>query len=273
MEDVQNRQADVPMPIDSVGIRKLRLPITLCCREGGSRHSVADVEMGVELPAHFKGTHMSRFVEALEGWDEDLNYAGVKKLLEDVLRRLEARKAQIVFSFPYFLRKDSPVSASSGLQGYDCRLTGELASGKENQPLGKLRFLLELCVPVMTVCPCSKAISDEGAHSQRADVRLSLRLTAFNWLEEFIEIAGSAGSSPTYPLLKREDEKFVTEAAFANPCFVEDVVRNVAEKLSAHPHVAWFRVEVESYESIHAHNAFARIERCVIPPERQVSCK
>lgn len=264
MEDVQNHRADVPIPIDSVGIRNLRLPIRLPKREGGAAHTVALVELGVELPSHFKGTHMSRFVEALEMWDDDLHYAGVKTLLQDTLHRLQARKAQILFSFPYFLRKNSPVSGSSGLQSYDCRITGELAhEDEQGEHPGKLNFLLEVTVPVMTVCPCSKAISDEGAHSQRADIRINLRLKAFNWLEEFIEIAERSASSPTYPLLKREDEKYVTEHAFAEPRFVEDVVRNVAESLAKHPHISWFRVEVESYESIHAHNAYARIERCL----------
>ena len=273
MEDVQNYSAAVPMPIDSVGIRNIRLPIRLSRREGGIGDTVAQVELGVELPAHFKGTHMSRFVEALEGWDDELNYAGMKTLLQDVLHRLEARKAQIIFSFPYFLRKPSPVSPSSGLQGYDCRLTGELAAEEDgSHKTGRLSFLLEVTVPVMTVCPCSKAISDEGAHSQRADIRLSLRLKAFNWLEEFIEMAELSASSPTYPLLKREDEKFVTEQAFANPCFVEDVVRNVAERLEKNPQVRWFRVEVESYESIHAHNAYARIERCLESAASDAAC-
>jgi Uncharacterized conserved protein len=273
MEDVQNHRAAVPMPIDSVGVRNIRLPIRLLRREGDIGNTVARVELGVELPARFKGTHMSRFVEALEGWDEDLNYAGMKTLLQDVLHRLQARKAQIIFSFPYFLRRLSPVSPSSGLQGYDCRLTGELAAGEDgSHKAGRLNFLLEVTVPVMTVCPCSKAISAEGAHSQRADIRLSLRLKAFNWLEEFIEMAELSASSPTYPLLKREDEKFVTEQAFANPCFVEDVVRNVAERLEKNPQVRWFRVEVESYESIHAHNAYARIERCLESAAPDAAC-
>ena len=258
MEDVQSRQAEVAMPIDCVGVRNLQLPIAVSRRAGGPQHTVATVELGVELPASFKGTHMSRFVEALENWNEDLCYKSMKHLLEDILQRLQARKAQIIFSFPFFIRRTSPVSASSGLQGYACRLTGELSGPL---PEAKPEFLLEISAPVMTVCPCSKAISDEGAHSQRADVRVALRLRGFNWLEEFIEIAENAASSPTFPLLKREDEKYVTENAFANPRFVEDVVRNVAEKLEKHPQVAWFRVEVESYESIHAHNAYARIER------------
>ena len=244
------------MPIDSVGVRSLQLPIRVSQREGGPQHSVATVELGVELPAAFKGTHMSRFVEALENWNEDLSYISMKRLLEDILHRLQARKAQIIFAFPFFIRRLSPVSRASGVQGYACRVTGELGSGQS-----KLVFLLEIHAPVMTVCPCSKAISDEGAHSQRADVRIALRLKGFNWLEEFIDIAEQAASSPTYPLLKREDEKFVTEQAFANPRFVEDVVRNVAGRLEKHTQVTWVRVEVESFESIHAHNAYARIER------------
>ena len=258
MEDVQSQQAEVAMAIDSVGVRNLRLPIMVSQRAEGSQHTVATVELGVDLPAHFKGTHMSRFVEALEDWNEDLSYKSLKGLLEDIKERLEARRTRIIFTFPYFLRKQAPATGASGLQAYECRLTGEL---EENKPT----FLLEVTAPVMTVCPCSKAISDEGAHSQRADVRLSLRLKGFNWLEEFIEIIEASASSPTYPVLKREDEKYVTEHAFANPCFVEDVVRHVATALEKHPQVAWFRVEVESYESIHAHNAFARIERSVRP--------
>ncbi|MDL2279790.1 GTP cyclohydrolase FolE2 [Desulfovibrio sp. OttesenSCG-928-G11] len=256
MQDVQNSPAQVPMPIDSVGVRNLTLPILVSRRDGPPRHTVATVELGVELPARFKGTHMSRFIEVLENWNEDLSYKSMKSLLERTLARLEAQRAQIIFSFPYFLRRAAPVTGAGGLQGYNCRLTGELAEGSD-----KAAFVLEVCVPVMTVCPCSKAISDHGAHSQRAEVRMALRLKGFDWMEEFIELAENSASSPTFPLLKREDEKFVTEQSFARPCFVEDVVRNVAEKLEAHPRVSWFRVEVESYESIHAHNAYARIER------------
>ena len=258
MKDVQNSQADVAMPIDCVGVRNLTLPILVSRRNAPPRHTVATVELGVELPARFKGTHMSRFIEVLENWTEDLSYKSMKELLEQTLARLEARKAQIIFAFPYFIRRMSPVSGSGSLQGYNCRLTGELSP---DSPDGKPAFLLDVTVPVMTVCPCSKAISDEGAHSQRAEVRMSVRMKGFAWMEDFIEIAGTSASSPTYPLLKREDEKFVTERSFANPCFVEDVVRNVAEKLEKHPQVSWFRIEVESFESIHAHNAYARIER------------
>ena len=253
MEDVQSGPALVPLRIDRVGVKELHLPIVVRDRCNGRQHTVASVDMGVELPSAFKGTHMSRFVEALADWDEDLGYQSMKRLLEDVKERLGARKAYVLFKFPYFIKKNAPASDSPGLVSYHCRLTGELAQGKPT-------FLLEVEVPVMTVCPCSKAISKEGAHSQRTMVRMAVRLSGFSWLEEFIDIAESAGSSPVYTLLKREDEKYVTEHAFAHPTFVEDVVRGVAQRLREHPQVLHFRVEVESLESIHSHNAFACIE-------------
>ncbi|MDL2314602.1 GTP cyclohydrolase FolE2, partial [Desulfovibrio sp. OttesenSCG-928-C14] len=243
MQDIQNSPAAVNMPIDRVGINNLKLPLVVSDRANGRQHTVALVDLGVDLPAEFKGTHMSRFVEALENWNEELSYRTLKNLLEDMKVRLQARKAYARFSFTYFLRKAAPVSQSHGLIGYECSLMGEMADGKPD-------MLLEVEVPVMTVCPCSKAISDEGAHSQRAMVRIAVRQKGFAWLEEFIEIAEAAASSPVFPLLKREDEKKVTESSFANPCFVEDVVRNTAEQLEKHPLLSWFRVEVESLESI-----------------------
>ncbi|MDR2124358.1 MAG: GTP cyclohydrolase FolE2 [Desulfovibrio sp.] len=264
MLDVQSSPADVPMPIDSVGVRNLRLPLTVSRRDGGPLHTTALLELGVDLPAHFKGTHMSRFIEVLENRQEDLSYKSIKRLLEDILERFEASRARASFAFPFFLPRPSPVSKASGVQSYRCRISGDLSRAGGGKP----EFLLEVTVPVMTVCPCSKAVSAEGAHSQRTEVRILLLLRGFCPLEEFIEIAENAGSSPTYPLLKREDEKFVTESAFAKPCFVEDVVRNAAERLDGHPHVACFRVEAESFESIHAHNAYARIERGRVPDTR-----
>lgn len=253
MEDVQNRPADVLIPIDRVGINKFSLPVMIKNREGGYQHTVATAELGVDLPKDFKGTHMSRLVESLESWNEHLDYHTIKKFLSGVLERLEAKKAQAVFTFKYFLNKEAPVTKSAALQAYDCTFIGELEEDD-------LSFCMVITVPVMTVCPCSKAISDEGAHSQRADIRMHLALNSFCWLEDFIEIAEGCGSSPIYPVLKREDEKFVTEYAFAHPSFVEDVVRNLASKLREHDAISSFRVEVESYESIHAHNAFALIK-------------
>jgi GTP cyclohydrolase I len=244
----------VRLAIDRVGIRGLELPLVVRDRAQGRQHTVARVDMGVELPSAFKGTHMSRFVEALENWGEEVNYHSVKRLLDDVKQRLKARRAYVLFCFPYFVRKQAPVSGCEGVVSYACRLTGEA------DEQGKTGFLLEVDVPVMTVCPCSRAISAEGAHSQRAQVRMRMRMRGFSWLEEFIDIAEQAASSPVYTGLKREDEKFVTEHAFANPAFVEDVVRAAAQELARHPQVASFRVEVESFESIHCHNAFAWIE-------------
>lgn len=254
MEDVQNRAPEVALDIDRVGVRGLRLPLRVRDRAGGTQSTVASADLGVELDSARKGTHMSRLVEALEDWDEGLDLQSVRRLLASVRRRLDARRAWVRFAFPYFVRKSAPARGDAAPLAYDCAVTSELDDSGQT-------FLLDLAVPVMTVCPCSKAISREGAHSQRALVRIRARISGFVWLEELIELAEAAGSSAVYTLLKREDEKFVTEQAFARPAFVEDVVRATASALEQHPRVTGFTVEVESMESIHNHNAFARIER------------
>ena len=256
MEDVQSHSPAVALGIDRVGVRGLERPLMVRDRAKGRQQTVARVDLGVDLPSAFKGTHMSRFVEALEEWNEEISYQSVRHLLESIKERLGAERAFVHLTFPYFIQREAPASGSPSLLNYACALTGELRENGQS-------FVLALEVPVMTVCPCSKAISDEGAHSQRALVRMNIRMKEFAWLEEFIEIAELSASSAVYPLLKRPDEKFVTEHAFANPVFVEDVVRNVAQRLMEHAHVEWFSVEVESMESIHNHNAFARIERHV----------
>ncbi len=255
MKDIQSGPADVAMPIDRVGVKNLQLPVRVRTRgeQDGVQHTVAQVDLSVDLPAEFKGTHMSRFIEALKDWREDLDYASFKNLLQSVRERLAARRAHILFRFPYFLQRRAPVSGSPGLMDYSCLLQGELEGGR-------LTFVLGVEVPVMTVCPCSLAICDGGAHSQRALVRIRARFTGFLWLEDLIGIAEEAGSSPVYALLKREDEKHVTDQAFAHPAFVEDVVRAAAQRLSRHQQVTWYRVEVESLESIHNHSAYAAIE-------------
>lgn len=253
MEDVQSHSPQVALPINRVGVRELKLPLLVRDRTQGTQQTVASVDLGVDLPSAFKGTHMSRFVEALEQWNDELSYASLKRLLHTVKQRLGARRAYAHLCFPYFITKTAPVSQSPATVSYECRLTGELDETGQS-------FVLEIDVPVMTVCPCSKAISREGAHSQRSRVRMRMRMTTFSWLEEFIEIAEKSASSEVYTLLKREDEKYVTEYAFAHPTFVEDVVRNVAQRLWRHGQIEWFSVEVESMESIHNHNAFARIE-------------
>jgi len=254
MKDIQASPASVSIAIDRVGITSIRLPLTVKDRAMGRQNTVAEVDLSVDLPGEFKGTHMSRFVEALESWNGELDYHGFKDLVEGVRDRLEAKNARITVRFPYFVRRASPASRASSNMDYQCTVQGDLAGDR-------FRITLSVAVPVMTVCPCSLAISDQGAHSQRTVVRVTCRFKGFVWLEELIEMAEAAGSSPVYALLKREDEKHVTEAAFANPCFVEDVVRNMAKALNEHEKVTWYSVEAESFESIHNHCAFAGIER------------
>ena len=256
MIDVQKNAPEVPIAIDRVGVRNVTVP--LFARDRGStsgrQQTVASADLSVDLPSDFKGTHMSRFVEALEAWEGEISYHGVNKLLSTIRQRLEARRAHVVFRFPYFIRKAAPATGAKSLVSYDCTLEGTL------DETGQQRFVLGIVVPVMTVCPCSKAISDEGAHSQRSLVRMTLIMKGFAWIEDFVAMAEESGSSPVYTILKRADEKYVTEHAFANPCFVEDVVRNVAKRLADNEHVIGFMVEVESMESIHNHNAIACIE-------------
>lgn len=253
MRDIQSGPPELPIAVDRVGIKNFRLPLIVRDRAKGRQHTVAEVELSVDLPARFKGTHMSRFVEALTGFDGELDLVSFKNLLLDVRARLEAQNAHLTLQFPYFLAKASPKSGATALMDYACQVAGEFEGDKFRQTLG-------VDVPVMTVCPCSLAIADQGAHSQRAVVSIRCRFSGFVWLEELIDIAEAAGSSPVFALLKREDEKHVTEQAFDNPTFVEDVARRVASALTAHPRITWFRVEVESFESIHNHSAFADIE-------------
>jgi len=254
MKDIQNGPAAVSLPIDRVGIKNLRLPLIVRDKAEGVQHTVADVEIGVDLPAKFKGTHMSRFVEALESWSGDLSYASFRELLSDVRGRLKAKDAHVTFRFPYFIKRKAPVSASPGVMDYQCSVEGRLDDAG-------FRITLGVEVPVMTVCPCSLAISGKSAHSQRAVVSLRCRFKGFLWLEELIDIAESSASSKVYAVLKRRDEKFVTEDAFENPAFVEDVVRAAASALNEHALVTWYKASAESFESIHNHSAFAAIER------------
>ena len=239
MRDVQSGPADVPLRIDRVGVKSLSIPLTVRDRARGEQRTVARVDLSVDLPARFKGTHMSRFLEALRGMDT-LDMPGCTRLLHDLRDRLQARSA--------------PATGIPALVDYACFLRGTMRDAEAELALG-------VEVPVMTVCPCSKAISREGAHSQRAMIRMEAGCSGMLWLEDLIDIGRESGSSPVYALLKREDEKFVTEAAFAAPAFVEDVVRNAASRLAAHPRVRGFRVEVESMESIHNHSAYACIDQ------------
>lgn len=253
LEDIQNTPADVPLDINRVGIKSLKLPLEILDKQKGLQHTVAEVDLSVDLPKEFKGTHMSRFLEALASWEKKLSYESLKKLLLDLQHKLHAKQAHVSFVFPYFLEQKSPASGQVFEMDFLAKVEGNM-KGKE------LSFVLKVDVPVMTVCPCSLAISDKGAHSQRTFVSITAQIKKFLWLEDLIEIALKSGSSPVYPLLKREDEKKVTENAFSNPTFVEDVVRNVARELNDLDNILWYKVEVESYESIHNHSAYAIIE-------------
>ncbi len=254
MQDIQNGPADVCMPIDRVGVKNLKIPLLVQDRLKGSQHTIADVDLCVDLPARFKGTHMSRFLEVISSWSQILNYESFKELLSGIRRKLEAQSAVLRFDFPYFYSRKAPVSGHEFVMDFSSFLCGELTGQDVKMTLG-------IEVPVMTVCPCSLAISAQGAHSQRSLVRIKCGFKGLLWLEELIDIASRAGSSPVYPLLKREDEKFVTEYAFSRPAFVEDVVRKAASMLDEHKLIKWYEVEVESFESIHNHSAYAKISR------------
>lgn len=254
MRDIQNEPDTRNLEIDKVGIKDIQYPIVLSDKEKGSQHTVARINMYVRLPHDFKGTHMSRFVEILSRHSDNINLYSVGGILSEMKEKLDSEEAFIELSFDYFLEKKAPVSGQSAMMDYHCTYMG--SSGKNGKDQ-----MLTVKVPVMTLCPCSKEISRFGAHNQRSYITINVRMKKMIWIEEIIEIAESCGSSPIYPLLKREDEKHVTEASYENPVFVEDVVRNVAEKLMAEDRIIWFEVSSENIESIHNHSAYAVITR------------
>ncbi len=261
MKDLQSERDGRRMPIDQVGVRDLRYPIVVLDRENKAQNTVARLTLAVNLPHQFKGTHMSRFIEVLNRHHGELTMHTLPAILADLKKKLHAKSARVEARFPYFLEKSAPVSGERGLMDYDCTFIG-LSSAERGD-----EFLMGVRVPVMSLCPCSKAISDYGAHNQRGHVDVLIRprpdrhgKPAFVWIEDLVALAESSGSSPVYPLLKREDERAVTMNAFDHPVFVEDMVRHVAVRLRRDRRVAWFRVEAANQESIHNHNAFALIE-------------
>ncbi len=255
MIDVQNLTDHRNISIDKVGVKDIRYPVTVMDKHNGVQNTVASINMYVDLPREFKGTHMSRFIELLNEFHGHLDIREFSKVLESLQEYLHAESAHMEISFPYFIRKLSPVTASAGLMEYRCRIAGSL----DNQ--NGYDLVLEVNVPVMTVCPCSKEVSDYGAHNQRGTVRLAVRFKRFIWIEDLIAIVESAASCDVYSVLKRPDEKYVTEYGYENPKFVEDVVRDIAYELQNDLNVTWFLVDVENFESIHNHSAYAFIER------------
>lgn len=254
LADIQSGTPAIAMSLDRVGVKGLVCRLALRDRAAGQQTVSATASLSVDLPADRRGTHMSRLVEALDSWHEELGCRSMRELLAGIRNRLDAGSAFARFDFAYLVRRQAPSSAVSASMAYDCWVSASL-SGDDT-----LAFDLGVAVPVMTVCPCSLAIASTGAHCQRAIIRIGASIDHFVWLEEFIELAEAAGSAPVYPLLKREDEKFVTELAFSRPAFVEDVARAVAAAMRAKPHVHAFCVNVESMESIHNHDAFASVE-------------
>jgi GTP cyclohydrolase I len=254
LTDTQSEHDDRRLPIDRVGVRSVQFPLIIADRELRPQHTVATVSMAVDLPHHYKGTHMSRFMQVLHSHGQELTVANATAIPKELLSRLEARRAHLELRFPYFRSKAAPVTGALGLLDYG--VTFEI-----NAEADLIDFVVTVSVPVTTLCPCSKAISARGAHNQRGVVTLAVRFSRPIWIEDLIELIEASASSPLYSVLKRPDEKFVTEAAYDNPVFVEDLVRNVALKADAHPLIQWYRVEAENYESIHNHNAWAMIEK------------
>lgn len=253
MKDVQNEPASRSVDVDKVGVREVRYPIVVRDKAKKEQHTVADINMYVDLPHHFRGTHMSRFIEVLNKHRGRMSMHDMDDLLCEIKSVLDARSAHIRIGFPYFIEKSAPVSGAKSLTEYRCQF---IATHEE-----ALDFILEVNVPVTNLCPCSKEISEHGAHNQRGTVTVQLKFDEFVWIEDVIALVEGAASCEVYSLLKREDEKYVTEKAYARPMFAEDVVREIAQMLENDPNITWYTVASENYESIHNHNAYAFIEK------------
>ncbi|NIQ40008.1 MAG: GTP cyclohydrolase I FolE2 [Proteobacteria bacterium] len=253
MIDTQNQKDYRNQEINKVGVKSIRYPIIVLDKAKGLQHTVASVNMYVDLPIRFRGTHMSRFVEILNKYRGQIAIRTFSKILHEMKEKLNAKTAHLEVEFPYFIEKKAPVSGAKGLMEYMCRFCG---SSNEKDD-----FCLGVKIPVSTVCPCSKEISDFGAHNQRSIVTVHVRFKKFIWIEDIIHKIEDCASCEVFSILKRPDEKLVTERAYNNPMFVEDVVREVASKLSLDPNITWFTVESENFESIHNHNAYAYIEK------------
>ena len=253
MEDVQSSEDTRHIPINKVGIKDIRHPVRVADRTGEEQRTIANFNMYVNLPHNFKGTHMSRFVEILNNHEREITVQSFKEMMVEMTERLEADSGHIEMSFPYFMNKTAPVSKVKSLLDYDVTFIGDFVNG-DNQ------FTLKVLVPVTSLCPCSKKISDYGAHNQRSHVTVTATLKDFMWIEEVIELVEKEASCELYGLLKRPDEKAITERAYDNPKFVEDMVRDVAARLNDEERISSYIVESENFESIHNHSAYALIE-------------
>ncbi|NWK56010.1 GTP cyclohydrolase I FolE2 [Verrucomicrobiaceae bacterium N1E253] len=255
LKDTQNEFDDRNIAIDRVGVKALRFPLEVRNKDGSTQRTIATTALAVDLPHHFKGTHMSRFVEVLNSHGNCLDVREITAIPNELLGRLDARKAHVEFRFPFFRTKEAPVTRMPGVMDY------EVVFEIEVDVEGSADFALTVEVPVATLCPCSKAISEYGAHNQRGKVTYTVRSKDPIWIEDLIDLVEASASCELYSLLKRPDEKAVTERAYENPVFVEDLVRNIAARSDAQENITWYRVEAENFESIHNHNAYAVIEK------------
>ena len=252
--DVQGSADTRQLPINKVGIKSIRHPVMVLDKNGGVQHTIASFNMYVGLPHNFKGTHMSRFVEILNSHEREISVESFESMLREMVKRLEAEIGHLEMSFPYFINKTAPVSGVKSLMDYEIIFVGEITAETGYSQT------MTVQVPVTSLCPCSKKISERGAHNQRSHVTVTATTNDFVWIEELVQLVENQASSELYGLLKRPDEKYVTEHAYDNPKFVEDMVRDVAGALNADPRIVAYVVESENFESIHNHSAYARIE-------------
>lgn len=254
MRDIQTSKPEHNFKIDKVGVRNLKYPLIVLDKENQHQKTIAEINTYVDLNGKFKGTHMSRFIEILNVYvEKNLTVEILDDLIKEIKKKLGSDSAYLEISFPYFIKKISPVSKKSSFLDYLCKIIHIL---KKN----KIEHYIEVKVPITTLCPCSKEISTNGAHNQRGYVTLKVKPKKFVWFEDLISLIENEVSCEIYPLLKREDELFVTEKAYSNPKFVEDVVRGIAGQLEKDDNISWFKVECENSESIHNHNAYACIK-------------
>ena len=251
--DVQSSADTRQIAINKVGIKDIRHPVRVKDRSEGEQATIANFNMYVYLPHNFKGTHMSRFVQILNTHEREITLESFKVMLEEMAERLESTEGHIEMSFPFFVNKKAPISGVESLLDYHVTLLGQIKDGVSD-------ISVKVIVPVTSLCPCSKKISDYGAHNQRSHVTLTVRMDEFVWIEELIDLVEAEASCELFGLLKRPDEKYVTERAYDNPKFVEDMVRDVAACLNADDRISAYTVESENFESIHNHSAYALIE-------------
>lgn len=251
--DVQSSRNNRKVDINKAGVKGIKYPIIVLDKKNKTQHTIAAINMYVDLPCQFKGTHMSRFIEILNRYRQGINVKNLFAILNEMKKKLNAKSAHIEIEFPYFIEKTAPVSKAKSLMEYTCRLWGSLYD--------RVDITLGVEVPVTTLCPCSKEMSAKGAHNQRGIVSIKIRFTGLFWIEDVIKIAEKSASCEVYSLLKRPDEKHVTDKAYNNPMFVEDVVRTIANKLQKNAKITWFTVESENLESIHNHSAYALVEK------------